>query len=302
MKTWQKIAAGVGALVITLTSLAACGKENEERVQTFDTLIESYSDNTLLDEILALNEDISIIDAQSTETEKVDFSESVSRLENYMNIVSEMNKLGIEPKEQASEETIEKYSELTEDEVKELIELHKSEEGSDIEKIRIKAALGYINQKYRTWIQNNGLEISEELLKKSIKAAACQVSGLEPENYNDCSISSQTKPEGLRPLATITINDKESQDTLEYEISYIRHDYIYYDAINTLYSIQSLSETDFDSIFNYCDQALTNVKLMIVSGVVSEDDAIKPEQHITVAKRLILQQDAKTPTETTTAM
>lgn len=300
MKSWQKIAAGIGALVIMFTSLAACSKENKKSVQTFDALIDSYNDNTLLDEILALNEEFSILEA--TETQEVDFSESVNKLETYMNIIAEMNELGIEPTEQSSEETIEKYSELTEEEVRELLEIHKSGEKTDIEKLRIKAALGYINQKYRNWIQNNGLEISEELLKKAIKAATCQVSGLEPENYNDCSISSQTQKEVFKPLAVITINDKESQDTLVYEIPYIPHDYVYYYAINTLYDIQSSSETDFDSIFNYCDQALTYVKLMIVSGVVLEDDAIKPYEHITVAKQLILQQNAQSQTETTTTM
>lgn len=282
-----------------IMGLAACANKNEEIPYTFEELLTEFSDETNLDELMSQDSKIEIKEPTKEnpdQTESVNFLDSVNELEQRMNFSLLLEDADIELSENASEELIKQYSQISIDEAKILLESLSKDDLSPVERERIKAGLSYLATNNKDWIINNGLKISEELLKRVIKGAACEVSGLEVEYYDSCSISSQSSSEPLK--ARISVEDPISGVTLYYEMTKNIDNNAILAATNALYNCQGLESPSYKEIFGSCEEALEASKIALAAGVELDDEKITSKLKPNAAKEKILEKVATPTTET----
>lgn len=200
------------AITMIASGLAGCSKEEKVDL-SLEEVLTALAGETNIDELMEAGNTIAII--QNEEEQEVDFMESVSKLETYMNLANALSARGIKPAEEPTDAIKGLYGSLSAEDVEVLIESLNDESLSDVEKARVEAGLSYVLATNQAWIMGNGLEIAEELLIRVIKAAACQASGLEVENYTSCTIGAQTSSDSGY-ISTIKVNDPVSGTTLEY--------------------------------------------------------------------------------------
>lgn len=271
-------------LSITLGLLSACGKTTEEPIMyTLDEILSSFSNDTNLDDLMALDE--SILLKEDEETKERTFSESIKQLEDYIDLIAKFNSLGIAPTPLYTHMIEDTYSDLTPEEVNLLLESLSDSSIQDIVSLRIKTGIGFKHQQYKEWIENNGIKLSEELLKKVIKAAACETSGLEIKYYNSCTIGAgQSNPNAK---TQIKILDPESNATLEYNID---NNTILSDAIKLLYKIQSTESATYDETLSYTIKSLNLAKLAVAADFNLENkNIITCNNNKTEARQYILE-------------
>ena len=271
-------------LSITLGLLSACGKTTEEPIMyTLDEILSSFSNETNLDELMALNETISLREDDTTKDK--DFYESIKQLENYINLIAKFNSLGIEPTPLYTHTIEDTYSDLSPEEVDLLLDSLLDQDLKDVVELRIKTGIGYKHQQYKTWIENNGLKLSEELLKKIVKAATCEVSGLEIKYYNSCTISAgRSNPNSKTQVKVL---DPESNASLEYSID---NNTILSDAIKLLYKIQSTESATYDETLSYTIKSLNLAKLAVAADFNLENkNIITCNNNKTEARQYILE-------------
>ena len=271
-------------LSITLGLLSACGKTTEEPIMyTLDEILSSFSNDTNLDDLMALDE--SILLKEDEETKERTFSESIKQLEDYIDLIAKFNSLGIAPTPLYTHMIEDTYSDLTPEEVNLLLESLSDSSIQDIVSLRIKTGIGFKHQQYKEWIENNGIKLSEELLKKVIKAAACETSGLEIKYYNSCTIGAgQSNPNAK---TQIKILDPESNATLECNID---NNTILSDAVKLLYEIQSIESATYDETLSYTIKALNLTKLATAADIeLDESRTITCNRNKTQAMQYILE-------------
>lgn len=247
---WYYVVFGLAAVLLISSIIDEIAERfsKDEIPTSVEDVLEEYSEKTLLDDVIIL--------AEGADDASL---ENIAKLENYLEIVEELEELGLKENKEPTQETIDKYSDLAEDEVKTLIEVLEKEDAKPVELERIKAGLSYLKAEYKNWISTTGLEVAEDLLKKSIKQAACDISGLEIENYNLWKISPATI---IINGETVTATDPESKAELIYHL-----DDIYEDADVTLCKIQDLSkDSKYKEISKYCHKALDTAKIICASG------------------------------------
>lgn len=288
------------SLILALSmmpSLSACGSENETIPYTFDEVVTMFSDTTNLDELMTISDPITIY--SEDESEELDFSTAIKELEERIKLSQELSSAGVKASEEATDTLKEKYSNLTFDDIKLLLDSLATDDLKDVEEARIKAGLSLIAAQNQNWLQTNGLNISEKLLKSVIKAAACEASGLEIEYYDACSISAEPNAKNENQRKYVQLTDPISEEKIEYEIvSPLFGDNILAAALNTLYNIQSLDKPSYDSALTYCQDALECSKLMAASKVeLNSKDEISSEKSSKDAKTLILEKAAPSATK-----
>lgn len=290
----KKVMALLLAVTCLVTSLSGCGKE-ENIDLSLEQVLTSIANDTNLDELMEVGNTIAII--QNGKEEELDFMESVSRLETYMNLANTLSARGIKPAEEVTPAIKELYSSLTAEDVEILIESLNEESLSDVEKARIEAGLSYVLANDQAWIMGNGLEIAEELLIRVIKAAACQASGLEVENYTSCTIGAQTSSDS-RYISTIKVNDPVSGTTLEYMLDVGNRPLA--QAAYTLYNIQGLDGTEeYGEVVSYINEALSDAKVAAAAGVKVDDAMISSAKKESEAKQYIYTLTTPTTTQPT---
>lgn len=285
------------ALTLTI-GIAGCAEEKDGEIPfTLQEVLESYADDTNLDDLMAIGDTIQLSTLEADRVE-ADLMKSVATLEEYIAISNSLTALGIVPTESSTPETISQYQNITTDEVKLLIETLASSECTDIEKARVAAGLSYLADYYQDWIGENGLTISEELLKRVIKSAGCEASGLEIEYYDSCKIGSRNHNVESDYISEMEINDPVSGATLSYEIADDKG--AISEVAEILYNIQGLeADESYETKLNYCKQALEATKVAIAAGVELEDNQITSEKTAKEAKQLILEMTAPSATTAT---
>ena len=294
MKKGKKLIALALTLSALTYSLSGCNQD-AEIPYTLDEVLASFAEETNLDELMTVGENIQII--ISEESKEKDFMESVNKLEEYIALSNDLAAIGIKPAETSTVLTAEKYANLDIEDVKLLIETLQENTITDVEKARITAGLSYVLTQNKEWISTNGLNISEELLKRVVKASACEASGLEIEYYTSCKIGARKYSKESSAIGEIEVIDPISNATLTYQIA--NDNGALTTACEVLYNIQAL-ETDesYETIVSYCSQALDTAKIAIAAGVELDGSTIKSETKINEAKKLILQKNAPEQTET----
>ena len=283
MKIRNKISALLLALAMIIGILSGCDKKEELVPYTLDEILSSFSNDTNLDDLMALDEVILV--KEDEETKERNFFESIKRLEDYIDLIAKFNSLGIAPTPLYTHIIEDTYSDLTPEEVNLLLESLSDSSIQDIVSLRIKTGLGFKHQQYKEWIENNGLKLSEELLKKIVKAATCEVSGLEIKYYNSCTISAgQSNPNSKTQVKVL---DPESNASLEYSID---NNTILSDAIKLLYKIQSTESATYDETLSYTIKSLNLAKLAVAADFNLENkNIITCNNNKTEARQYILE-------------
>lgn len=290
----RKFIATLLALSCLAASLTGCGKEENVDL-TLSQVLGAISDDTNLDELMAVGNTIAII--QDGEEEELDFMQSVDKLETYMNLANALSERGIKPAEEATASIKELYGSLSAEDVEIIIDSLNDESLSDVEKARIEAGLSYVLANDQAWIMGNGLEIAEELLIRVLKAAACQASGLEVENYTSCTIGAQTSSDSGY-ISTIKVNDPVSGTTLEYYLDDGNKPLA--QAAYTLYNIQGLDGTeDYNETVGYINEALYDAKLAAAAGISVKDATIASAKKESEAKQYVYTLTTPTTTQPT---
>ncbi len=282
------------ALALTMMiSLVSCSKKDETIPYTFGEVLEMFADDTNLDELMEVAQPISITEEESNK--EMELSEAIKSLEVRLQINDVFIQNGIAANQQQTPDKNDKYSNLSPDDAKILLESLEKDNLSDIEKLRICAGLSQAATDNKKWLQDNGLPISEALLKAVIKAAVCEYSGLEIENYNSCFIGSAPN-KNEEPITPIVLKDPESAYELTYNIPVNRQNPLS-DALRTLYVVQKTGDHSFDFAIHWCKQALECSKLIATSGVELDDNFLVSTESPKDARAKIL---SKKTNETST--
>ncbi len=277
-----------------VVGLTACGKD-EGIDLTLEQVLTAIADDTNLDELMKAGNTIAII--QDGEEQEVDFMESVNKLETYIKLANTLSERGIKPAEQTTDAIQELYGSLSIEDIEVLIESLSDESLSDVEKARIEAGLSFILANNQEWIMENGLEIAEELLIRVIKAAACEASGLEVENYTSCTIGAPSSSDSGY-ISTIKVNDPVSGTTLEYQLDDGNKPLA--QAAYALYNIQGLDGTEsYNEVIVYIDGALYIAKVATAAGVELDENEISSSKKEADAKKYIYTMTTPQSTGTT---
>ena len=284
-------------LFLLVGTLVGCATKNENKQATvvvenasLEDVLNENKDKTYLDEILNLNENINgnicsiltdcsaLCDSEISD-EVVYLSTCIKELENYIELVDKIDSL--------TYKNVDKLNKLDDkgkaisftkvndiEYINSLIEKFNSENITDVEKARCMQELQYFNSYYKSYVWHNGLAITEDLLKKALKSYACQVSGLEPKNYTNCSISGDSSAK----KRTITLVDPVSGIEIKYFID--NNSGIINTVLDDLYKVQSWGshyyDMDYSDVYDCCVPALKNVKKLIKTGVELEDNTLIP--------------------------
>lgn len=283
------------ALLLATTAmmnLSSCGSQNEEIPYTFEEVLTMFSNDTNVDELMAVGNQIIITDEEKT-PEEVDFLASIQELEKRVSFSEKLEEAKISTLEEVSDELKELYGELTIDEATVLLESLNDESLTPVAIERLRAGLAYLAAENKEWIKNNGLNISEELLKRVVKAGACEISGLEVDYYGKCTIVPSTAESDY--LGKLNISDPVSGSTLEYEIP--RNGNVMSDAVALLYNLQGLDNPSYKEIIDYCENSLETSKVAVAAGAKLDGDTVDSKLSSNDAKRLILEKATPSTTE-----
>ena len=181
-------------LTATGVSLTSCGNEGHTDMYSVSLtkLSQASNDETLLDEIMALQEEVAVHELNEEYTHNKNLVESLDRLELYTKRLVQLKEAGIKDQDEKSKKlpALERQQELldsTPEEVAQLIEKYQSKDLSSTEKSVIKTELEFIFNHDQTWLQINGRELMLSGLTRTIKAAACTITGGKVSAYNNCT-------------------------------------------------------------------------------------------------------------------
>lgn len=279
--------------------LAACSAEDENIPYTFSELLTTLADDTNVDELMdAERKNLAQTAEEGVEVQS--YLEQVNELEEKLALAKKLESLGIKPSKDATEQIYEKYGDITAADVELLLEALNNNETSDIEKARIRAGLGLIAANTQSWIKDNGLGISEGLMLRILKAAGCEVSGLEEQYFDSCIVGPRINDAKAAYIGNMTITDPVSGASLQYGLGNTSDSALYAAAV-ILYDMQSLTaeEITYDTASAYCEEALEAAKIALAAGVVLEDGTISSEETSKEARQYIMEMaTASSETET----
>ena len=220
----------------TISLAVGCSKKQEEMISTsFQTLTEIEREDSCIDEIMDMNEEIRIKLPNQEELEKIDLLNAMNTLEEYINLENEIDDIKkIRTNKELDDIRKEEIHEMTYEQKLELISLYENGDLKDVEKARIAMDIKYIKEYIKKWLDENANPILESIIKRIFKGAACQVSGLEPEKYKDCTIYYDRE---FFLTSSVTVNDDESNTSYSYKVA--SDSEIYYDLMYGLTTAQS---------------------------------------------------------------
>lgn len=181
-------------LTATGVSLTSCGKEGHTDMYSVSLtkLSQASNDETLLDEIMALQEEVAVREPKDRHAYNKDLVESIDRLELYTKRLVQLKEAGIKDKDEKSKKmpALERQQillEITSEELGQLIEKYHNNDLTDEEKSIIETELDFLFDHDQTWLQVNGRELMLSGLTRTIKAAACTITGGKVSAYNNCT-------------------------------------------------------------------------------------------------------------------
>ena len=233
--------------------LVSCGTKEHEKIYTStltDICLEENSESNV-DEVMSIESNIKIgIPDEIYGTEKIveeDLIESLDILELYTKRLIKLKeaaitleeekglfdffKKDVEPEELSDEKKQDLIS-MSLEELEELLEKYTQSKQKDIERARTEQELKFLFNNDQRWLQENGGHLLESGMIRILKANICYVSGLEPENYKDCTISEYNRFNKY----DVTVMDKKTGKSFRYKIT--EDSGIYYEMLNYLYGIQ----------------------------------------------------------------
>lgn len=284
----------LGLALASVIAFAGCSnsKQDEEIQYTFEEVLNSFSDDTNLDEIMQVKSEILITTEEGKK--EVDFFEATKELEKRVDLNEKLKEAEIASIDNASKELMAMYA-LTLENAPLLLE-SLNETHTPAEEARIKAALGYINSQNEKWLVDNGLNVSIGLLNRVVQGAACKVCGLEDKYYAKFEIVTDNQ-QGESIVRVEGIDPVSNQD-FKFNVSTKENDVL---ALTTdcLLHMNSLKngEASVEAITSNCDRAITLFEYAAASDMVLDDNVIKSNSEKVALENI----EQKIMTKTTSA-
>lgn len=257
-------------LTATGVSLTSCGKEGHTDMYSVSLtkLSQASNDETLLDEIMALQEDVAVREPKDKYTYNKDLVESLDRLELYTKRLVQLKEAGIKDKDEESEKmpALERQQillEITSEELGQLIEKYQSNDLTDEEKSIIETELEFLFDHDQTWLQVNGRELMLSGLTRTIKAAACTISGGKVSAYDNCSYEAEDNKKQYQ----ISVPD-EIWNIKKYIIN--EDSGVFYECLELIDSLSRKTRASSQELA----QGISIMKECIVSPVTTNDDNV----------------------------
>lgn len=231
--------------------------QNKMTKDSFSKIIEEFQDDTLLDE--AEEENIAMYEDKKI-TEVAD--ELIQKIE----IINELkvDKIDITNKKLTQEE-IELANSLTIEDLKEIDEKIKNNSNLTKEiKEEHQKILSYGIENNEKWLLKNAKEITKNVLLWTIKSTIANELNLPVEEIDNIKLKYTNKYKDLKAHITY--------DNEEYKVSK-DNEYL----LNSLWLYYQIKTNDIekDEKYNTCKTALTNAKLLIMSGITEENNNLK---------------------------
>ena len=250
----------------TLT-LTGCSKNDNMYQKSLEDVIIENKSKTKLDEILKEDRTIFVIINDYEESKRL--KDSINYLEDAINITEKISSSELLEKidiyEDLNDEQKKLARNLSKEEIYSLIDEYYKTNDKDL----ILNNLYYINNYYRSYIKDNGIKISYELMNMIVNSKACN---LEKDSYRDCYYNDDYKIQALFPKMTITNKNKNKV------YSVTKKSGVYYDAVEQLDSLMLMYNSNG---FSYNDIRKTVIdtfniaKLNIASNIKENNNKIK---------------------------
>ena len=250
--------------------ISGCSKGSETVDVSLEEVVNANLDNTDLDELTGIA--VPICDSVNTYSNTL--REDTKKLENYLELVDEIESLGVEsydPLDVVDLELVANLNGLSKQEVLELIEEYQDENLTYAQKENIGQTLSYLSMIYKTWIDKEGLEIVEELLLMLIKLDVCKCVGIDSNNYRCCKIGFDDPERDF-----MTRDYVEVKNSFGYVINTVditSKSGIVHDALYALSDVQCKVDNVDDKVA-LCKRGLNEAKLLIVSGCELNEDNV----------------------------
>jgi hypothetical protein len=234
---------------ISFTVSGCNSKTTTDLTEPLQTSIENNAENTYLDDILSIDQTL----CENSEIITESIFEQEQSLEESINIVELLSTISdTEEFNDLSQEEVTKLCSYSYDDIELLVEELNSGDNKFIGNSRLKQQLSIIKKYHEEMIRTNGLAVSKALLKMSIKGVACQVSGLEVENYGDCTISKSDDDNKIY----VNVYDTVSGQSIKYKLTDI-----YEEMGEEIYKIEDQdSEVDKDTAMSITKESLNLIK------------------------------------------
>lgn len=267
-------------------TLTGCGAP-EQHAQMYtgkltDICLEDNNESNV-DEVMSIEATVKVGIPSTTKATEEDLIKSLDKLELYTRRLIKLKEAGIKSPEESnglfdfldenikaeelSKEQKEKIEAISLEDLDELLTVYKQHKQKDVEHARIEQQLEFLFENDQKWLQENGAFLLESGLMRIIKAQACTVSGLEPENYKDCVISGDNG----RSKHILRVTDRKTAKTFEYKIT--KDSGVYYEALELLYNTQMgyvISTKGLASGFNIMKECA------VTAPTVNEERVIVP--------------------------
>lgn len=257
-------------LTATGVSLTSCGNEGHTDMYSVSLtkLSRASNDETLLDEIMALQEEVAVHELNEEYTHNKNLVESLDRLELYTKRLVQLKESGIKEKDDESKKmpALERQQillEITSEELGQLIEKYQSNDLTDEEKSIIETELKFLFDHDQTWLQVNGRELMLSGLTRTIKAAACYVSGAPAEDYKKCTYEHQANKKHY--LISAPTKSGVSENYIINEDSGV-----FYECLELIDSLSRNTRASTQELA----QGISIMKECIVSPVTTNDDNV----------------------------
>lgn len=229
--------------------------------QTVESTISQTAQDTYLDEVF--------MDDNDDQASLSELSTLEGALERY-DLLKEVD-FGDEHYNDLSEEDKATANALSTEDIELLIEELDKDDLSIVDKSRVLQQLFYLRNDAQGEIEEKGITISTNALKRGIKAAACEATGLEAEYYDYVSIDAADQSPSVLGL---TVTDPVSGASTHINVEY---DSIYGKMIHQIYDLQVLDNPSFDDIREQTEESLNLVKVSAYSGVTLSGDTMTSE-------------------------
>ena len=262
-------------VVLNETSLEQTLNENKEKTNLDEIL--DLKEN-ISDKIQEISPDIKTIvpmDAKTSEEEYL--LDCVKKIELYIDLSSKISKLSFDGKNNLKDVDDSTRLELFENRdnenfVNDLIKTFSDDKSTDIEKARCMQKLNYLDSYYKKYVTENGFAITGDLVIKLLQSYGCSVSGLEPKNYDSCTV--KNVPCKIS-YDVVMIVDPVSGALYEYCVSFKSG--IIDDLMKTLSDIEKVinnGDYNYNDVYDICVSALNNVKNLLKIGVKLDKDIL----------------------------
>ena len=269
----SQIAASI-LLTAQCVSLCGCGKGTDKDTPTpLGKILESYADDTQIDDVLSDGSTCIYIDENNMSDDKISYYDLACELDriiynkNYINRIFELDNINKDEVPELSE--ADKNFLLKDEEAMStvLIDAYKRKLISKKEKELFYRKIKALDEYYEMWIDQNGLFISETVLKDSIKVASCEAIGVEP-NIANSKISIDEDVEFGTYVTFSTMIKEKGEVTSHreyYDIPY-KENQLGVKVLDEIVEATADKKTPFEKKYDLCSQANGNLKKLIKNG------------------------------------